>query len=96
MTDEERLDKAWREAPRLEIKRRLQVQLKDFRESLPGSSVGNALLTADLCWGTIGALLEEGLLTRQEAQWAWDEVGAFFDLHHPEYGGFVGRGPHDD
>lgn len=82
MTD---LDKAWREAPRIELKHRLAIQLYDYKYSLQHATNNEAMAGAALTMGAIHEMWEQGLLTPEETAAFQAQVRADFAERVPQY-----------
>jgi hypothetical protein len=74
-----------RQAARAELKRRLYLQIYDYRYSLGHSTDVEALQGAVLCMGSIHELREHGLLTADEVTEAWALVRSHYAERQPEY-----------
>jgi hypothetical protein len=83
MTDDPNTQR--RSAARAELKRRLHLQIYDYRYSLGHSTDVEALQGAVLCMGSIHELREHGLLTEDEVSEARALVRRHYAERQPEY-----------
>lgn len=84
MTDDERKQHVRRET-RDELKRRLRVQLYDFKYTLQHCTNSEGMTDAGRCLGTIAAMRHEGLLTDEEVSEFQAQVRADFAERLPQY-----------